>query len=428
MQRRTPKPQTKKGKKRAQPRPGPTAVVTRAPAQRHTAARIVGDSRGVSITHRERFDTVSLFAQENTVAFLINPGNSALFPWLSSIAPNYESYNFETLEFSYVTVAPVTTPGGITMAVDFDPADAPATSTFALESYKGAVSFPAYKANEVLRCAHSDMNKRKTYYTRFVSGSVGDRLADVGRFQYRTDPAAASNVTVGRLYVSYRIRFQTPQLIDLNTPNLSVEVLKPHQSNTRYAGPQLNASPVIANIGIGSLLNADENQAPTGLIQAGIKLVTGRAANEWTHAMTPERLLEFSVPGLYRLLSKSTFTSVGVADSALEQIASPNVMEVTASSAGDDPAFDFVRLPQYTYSRTDDTCYTEDLFRVLKAGAQCAIRGANTMENITPGVSLERQGVELLVSKVGLLDSIIPPSLFPLIAIGMPGALGTISR
>jgi len=424
MQRRA-KAKAPKGKRNPNQRPR-NAVVTRAVAQRNTAARIIGDSRGVVISHRERFDTVTFVASENSVAFLINPGNSSLFPWLSTISPNYESYNFEALEFSYVTVAPVTTPGGITMAVDFDPADAPAATTFSLESYKGAVSFPAYKANEVLRCAVSDLNKRKSYYTRIVTGAVGDRLTDVGRFQYRTDPAAAGNVTVGRMYVSYRIRFQTPQLIDLSTPNLSVTVGIPHQSNTTYNGPELNAPAPLSNISIGTLLNTDDNSAPTALLQQGIKLVTGRAANEWTHAMTPERLLEFAVPGLYRIITSSNFASVGATTSVIESLASPNVMEVSSSTAGDDPAFDFVRLPQYTYSRTDDTCYTEDLFRVLKAGAQCAIRGANHIEE--GAVQLSRLGIELTAAKVGLLDSLIPPALFPLFAVGMPGALGTISR
>jgi len=412
--------------RRAPPRS--TAIVTRAPSNRTGSAKFSNSPRGVLVEHKERFYTMEQVAGtgETSVHWQINPGNQSLFPWLSQIAPMYETYNFESLEIQYVTTAPVTTPGGVVVAVDYDPLDSPPTDQATLESYKGAISFPVYKANASLHCPRSDMNKRKTYYTKTSSPLVDappDRLNDIGTLFTRLDdgPSAAA---VGKLYVKYKIRFQTPQLIALNnSPGFSVQVPKPGTNAATYSGAFLNGPAAVTGVTVGSILNAAGNLGVSSLVENGINLITG-SASQWTDAFSNERILKFDLPGIYRILINTRFTEVGATNTDMEKFTPPNFFPLTPTSDG--PDFTTPHEPSFTYSRTDNRAYSEILVEVLRGGVTAALRAANS---ITDGVnSLTRQECDITLARIAAAGLSFPVQFFPLLGVKMPGSVGTMQR
>jgi len=62
------------------------------------------------ITHREYVADILAGANNpsafNVTTFPVNPGQSSSFQWLSRIAANYESYQFQSLSAEYETEAP----------------------------------------------------------------------------------------------------------------------------------------------------------------------------------------------------------------------------------------------------------------------------------------------------------------------------------
>lgn len=51
------------------------------------------------------------------------------FPWLSSLAQNFEYYHFNNLNFEFVSNLPTTSKGLVYAAIDYNAADLPIVSS-----------------------------------------------------------------------------------------------------------------------------------------------------------------------------------------------------------------------------------------------------------------------------------------------------------
>lgn len=168
-----------------------------------------GDGR-VRVRHREYVADVVGSALYASTDYQINPGNPALFPWLSQMAMRYESYVFKKLIFEYETQVSSATSGSVMLAVDFDAADDPPDTKQQLMAYHNAVRSAAW-SECIYSC--SDQDLRKFGVQRYVSnGSFnGDiKTYNVGQLFVATQNCPAS--AVGELYVSYDIELMTPQM------------------------------------------------------------------------------------------------------------------------------------------------------------------------------------------------------------------------
>lgn len=80
---------------------------------------------GVVIRHSEQI--ASLTATNTGFAVLgtydLMPTDATTFPWLSSIARNYEKYKFNSVTFRLTTASPMTAGGMVTVCFDYDYAD-----------------------------------------------------------------------------------------------------------------------------------------------------------------------------------------------------------------------------------------------------------------------------------------------------------------
>lgn len=169
------------------------------------------------ICHREYLGDINGTAGFNLNSYPLNPGIEKTFPWLSTIAQNYQEYRIHGLIFEF---RPLITdfvtggaPGVVIMATNYN-ADAPLyTSKQDMENSEFAVAVkPTLGLIHGIECATNQTILPQRYIrTGAVTGTYQDlRLYDYGTFQFATQ----SNPTqdLGELWVSYCVEFFKPQV------------------------------------------------------------------------------------------------------------------------------------------------------------------------------------------------------------------------
>lgn len=147
-------------------------------------------------------------------SYPLNPGMQQTFPWLSTIAANFEEWEphglvffFESTSSTYSGTASL---GQVSMAVDYDPTDPPYASSVELLNSAWAVGS---SAAEHCACAvECEVKQRagRSYKVRTQATSQDLKWFDHGNFQYATNGCAANQIC-GRLWVTYDIKLMKPQ-------------------------------------------------------------------------------------------------------------------------------------------------------------------------------------------------------------------------
>jgi len=205
------------------------APVTMTRVQRGRKPQMAMLSDGdILVTHREYFaDVVAASGAPNpfnNTTYNINPGQSVMFPWLSKVAQNYESYQFQKLKFDYETDAPSSLGGTVVLAVDYDSSDAPATSKQQAQAYRSFVKSAPWKEC-TFQAIKEDLQKLKSHFVRPGAQPTGTdiKLYDIGVLNVITQSVSTSNALCGELYVDYTVKLMTP-------------VYEPALSNATYSG------------------------------------------------------------------------------------------------------------------------------------------------------------------------------------------------
>jgi len=143
----------------------------------------------------------------------VNPGQANTFPWLSSIAGRFESYQFRRLKFCYETEAPSSLGGTLVLSLDYDASDAPPTSKQQALAYRNAVRSAPWTT-----CCHSsdleDISKQRSYFVRPAGQPAGTdiKMYDTGNIFIITQGVTTPLATLGELYVEYDVMLMTPVL------------------------------------------------------------------------------------------------------------------------------------------------------------------------------------------------------------------------
>ncbi len=176
------------------------------------SASVQGTDARITVKHREYIADVAGSVSFANTAFSINPGLVLTFPWLASIAKNYESYKFKKLNFEFETQKSTATNGTLMMAVDFDAADASANDKVDLMSMHNAVRSPVW-GEAIYVCDRSDLEKfgvQRYVRQASLSSNLDIKTYDVGKFQIATQ-GCADTTAIGELYVDYEVELMTPQ-------------------------------------------------------------------------------------------------------------------------------------------------------------------------------------------------------------------------
>jgi hypothetical protein len=167
---------------------------------------------GRNISHRETIAKLTSTSTDFTVyKFVMNPGLSGTFPWLSSQACGYDQYKFKRLAVTSQPGCSTATAGFISMYFDFDPRDGPAPSEITFDNARGRVTGNIWSPH-TLNAQTQGLNSRTVYYVRVATPSdTVRRSADTCNLW-----VALSGVPAGtevKLEVSYTVQLRFPENI-----------------------------------------------------------------------------------------------------------------------------------------------------------------------------------------------------------------------
>jgi len=173
------------------------------------------------VAHREYLGEVLGTTNFTNTVYPIQPGIPNTFPWLSSVAGNYQEYRIHGMLFEFKSeITDFVTggqPGYLVMATNYDAVTPSYSTKQQMENSEYAVSTkPTNNQIHMIECsAAQNVNVEQYVRSGAVPAGTDPRLYDLGNFQIATggNPAGA---TLGELWVTYVIEFFKP-IID-NTP------------------------------------------------------------------------------------------------------------------------------------------------------------------------------------------------------------------
>lgn len=205
--------------------PGAGVLVYDAPVSRGkttlgTSPQYLGVSRtnpsGIRVRHREYITELVSGATANVFEIRfnsgINPGLPSLFPWLSNIAIQYESYRLYSFKLMYSSEVATSQAGSVLAAIDYDASDSLPASKQQLMAYKSSVRCVPWE-DCLLVAQPNELHKLGPQ--RFIrSGAVAStdvKTYDCGNVMMAVHNASA-NLLLGEIYVEYDVELFTPQL------------------------------------------------------------------------------------------------------------------------------------------------------------------------------------------------------------------------
>jgi len=162
--------------------------------------------------------SASTGANFNSVAYPINPGQAALFPWLSKQAAQWEKYHFNQLEFYYKPevsqFATAGTTGKVIFMVDYDASDGPPTTKQAMEDTIPHTDCMPHQSMRMPLNARTIHALYQTLYVRpgGLPGASDIKTYDAGNLNVATIGIASNSAKLGELRVKYSVTFSVPVL------------------------------------------------------------------------------------------------------------------------------------------------------------------------------------------------------------------------
>ncbi len=167
--------------------------------------------------HAEYFGDVLGTTSFDTSSFDINPSNSALFPWLSSMSRSFESYSIEGMIIRYNSTSGQATGtntglGTVGAYVAYDVNDPLPQSKAVLLQYDGAVDCkPSENFLMGVECDPSRLVMKRLYVGQPTS-QADARFHDFGKLVVFTQGNPNTTTPLGELWVHYRVRFFFPKI------------------------------------------------------------------------------------------------------------------------------------------------------------------------------------------------------------------------
>ena len=193
------------------------------------------------VCHREYLGDILGTAAFTNTAYPLNPGIPTTFPWLSTIADNYQEYKFHGVIFEF---RPLITdfvtggaPGVVIMATNYN-ADLPVyTTKQVMENSEFAVSVkPTNTLIHGIECS-PEQTDPIIKYVRNGALATGQDLKnyDWGNFQFATQSNPIQNL--GELWVSYCVEFYKPVLNTTSGPVVAAKTSHIGRSSFTNASP-----------------------------------------------------------------------------------------------------------------------------------------------------------------------------------------------
>lgn len=183
---------------------------------------------GTIIRHREYLGPITTSATAGAFkiqTYPLNPAQESTFPWLSTIAQNYEEYKPHGLLFEFRSTASDAIAsstnlalGQIMMCTQYDPTDTTFSSDIELLNYTWAQSGKV--SDNVQHYVECDPNQSplSNLYTRAgaLATNTDLRFSDFGTFSIASSGLQGTSVQVGQLWVTYEFILYKPKIGSLS--------------------------------------------------------------------------------------------------------------------------------------------------------------------------------------------------------------------
>jgi hypothetical protein len=207
--------QQKPQMQRKQRRTGGSTSATAVKGPQRGSNRI---SRSLTVSEEEYIADVTLTSAGFTnLQFAVNPGNAVTFPWLSSIAANFNKYKFLKLLFKYRPItsgfAAAGQSGDIVLSMNpdaSDPAPVAQAQVYDLQMRNNGMPCDLFALTKL---SLGELNKQDSYYVRVGAAPANTDIKtyDCGNLNLSTIGTAVSGVC-GKLFVEYSVLLHSPVL------------------------------------------------------------------------------------------------------------------------------------------------------------------------------------------------------------------------
>jgi len=188
----------------------------------------------ITITESEFISEVTVANQPNFNVALnlpINPGQATTFPWLSTIAKQYEKYRFKSLRFIYKPEVTQFNPtssavGKVMMNADYDASDAPPASKQQVEDTKPHCDCMPYQELSLVLSPFEMHTNSDAKYVRpaGLPGGTDIKTYDAGNVYVSNQGQTGNGVNLGELHVEYIVELSVPILESTNKAPLNYQV------------------------------------------------------------------------------------------------------------------------------------------------------------------------------------------------------------
>jgi hypothetical protein len=220
--------------------------------------------RTTTITEDEYLVDIDGSENFSVTRYPVNPGQSSTFPWLSTIAPNFEKYRFKKLEFYYKPIVSGFATGGqkgkVIFSFDTDASDPSPTSKRQMENtipHADSTPWSSFSLNLEPRIIN---RLTDAHYVRSggVPSGTDIKTYDIGTLYVGTQGMVVDSGKVGELRVRYVVDLLIPILEELSTPAPTFHVFSSYNYSTTDGAGTITDAFIIpqSESGSGQLINA----------------------------------------------------------------------------------------------------------------------------------------------------------------------------
>lgn len=174
----------------------------------------------IRVRHKEYIATIISSTEFRNASYNLNPGLFNSFPWLSTIAQNFEQYEWNGLVFQYIPTSGDALSstnaalGKVCMATDYNAVDAEYVSMPQMMGTEFSnIGKPSEAIMHAIECAPSEQPVKKYWVRTGPHPSDTDlRLYDHGKFQIAVSGQQENAFDLGDLWVTYDVTLSKPVL------------------------------------------------------------------------------------------------------------------------------------------------------------------------------------------------------------------------
>jgi hypothetical protein len=190
--------------------------------------RMMNSSCGTIIRHREYLGDVMSSIPFAVQSYVINPSQPATFPWLSSIAVNFQewvprgiAFEFKTTSSDLVVTGVSPALGVVILATQYNTLEPAFTSKRTMDNYEYTTDCkPSQNCMHYVECAKKE-NIIGEYYTQLPGGisppGSDPRFEVLGTFNIAQsgmqETVPGTHYPIGELWITYEIEFRKPRLL-----------------------------------------------------------------------------------------------------------------------------------------------------------------------------------------------------------------------